>query len=135
MLIIPTENSFEFVMEVRSSKLKHHRGEISFPGGRFDKDLDGNLEDTAIRETFEEIGISREQITILGLLNNVPVFTGYIIHPIVGVLSYLLNLMNFILKRMKLLNLFKFPLIFYFKKIFSRKCISKHTVFDIRRYR
>ena len=85
MLIIPTENSFEFVMEVRSSKLKHHRGEISFPGGRFDKDLDGNLEDTAIRETFEEMGLLENKLQFWGSSNNVPVFTGYIIHPIVGV--------------------------------------------------
>ena len=41
-------------------------GEVSFPGGEFDSERDGNLEETAIRETMEEIGIEKDRIKLLG---------------------------------------------------------------------
>ena len=41
-------------------------GEVSFPGGEFDSEKDGNLEETAIRETMEEIGIEKDRIRLLG---------------------------------------------------------------------
>lgn len=43
----------------RSSSLRSHGGEISFPGGKFDTELDITSEDTALRETEEELGINR----------------------------------------------------------------------------
>ncbi len=59
---------------------------MSFPGGRFDSKRDSSLQDTALRETYEEIGISPENIKIVGQLDDLPTLTGFIIRPYVGML-------------------------------------------------
>ncbi len=58
----------------RSSSLKSHRGEISFPGGRYTK-ADGSLLATALRETDEEIGISFSKDQVIGSLRAVKTMT------------------------------------------------------------
>lgn len=71
----------------RSSKLKSHGGEISFPGGRFIEG-DKNLLNTAIRETGEEIGIRLSRDDILGCLNSVKTLTSnFFIVPFVSILQ------------------------------------------------
>jgi 8-oxo-dGTP pyrophosphatase MutT (NUDIX family) len=86
--IIPYENKpYELVLIHRSDKGTRHRGEMSFPGGKFDRHLDKNLRDTALRETEEEIGVPRENIDILGCLDDFPTMTRYIITPFLGVID------------------------------------------------
>lgn len=58
-------NELSFLYTLRSSDLKSYRGQVSFPGGVKDK-TDENLEETALRETFEELGIQRTQIDVWG---------------------------------------------------------------------
>ena len=65
-----------------------HKGQISFPGGMHEKE-DHTLEYTARRETFEEIGVSPENIEILGQLDDQPTGQGFFsISPFVGVVPY-----------------------------------------------
>ena len=67
----------------RSSSLKHHSGEISFPGGRYSKN-DKSLYSTAIRETKEEVGLTIKEKDIIGNLNIVKTLTSnYTIVPYV----------------------------------------------------
>jgi 8-oxo-dGTP pyrophosphatase MutT (NUDIX family) len=74
------------VLTRRRSDLRHHAGEISFPGGRQDPD-DVDLKDTALREAEEEIGLPREIVSLVGELPAIPTFaTNYLIHPFVGVI-------------------------------------------------
>jgi NTP pyrophosphohydrolases including oxidative damage repair enzymes len=58
-------NELSFLYTLRSSDLKSYRGQVSFPGGVQDK-TEENLEETALRETFEELGIQRTQIDVWG---------------------------------------------------------------------
>jgi 8-oxo-dGTP pyrophosphatase MutT (NUDIX family) len=74
------------VLTKRRTDLRRHAGEISFPGGRQDPH-DNALEDTALREAEEEIGLERSQVRMLGALKPVSTFaTGYVIHPFVGLI-------------------------------------------------
>ncbi|MBT6764771.1 MAG: CoA pyrophosphatase [Prolixibacteraceae bacterium] len=67
----------------RTTHMKHHAGQIALPGGRIEKG-ETHLE-TALRETWEEIGISPEQIQILGSLSELYVeISRFLIHPFVG---------------------------------------------------
>lgn len=69
---------------VRSALMTAHRGEVSFPGGHKDE-TDGTLEDAAVRETFEEVGILPSNITILGSLPPLPnKGTTLSVYPFVG---------------------------------------------------
>ena len=86
--IIPYENKpYELILIHRSEKGIRHRGEMSFPGGKFDPLLDSSLKDTALRETEEEIGVSRENVKILGCLDDFPTMTRYIITPFLGLID------------------------------------------------
>jgi 8-oxo-dGTP pyrophosphatase MutT (NUDIX family) len=74
------------VFTKRRDDLRRHAGEISFPGGRHDPE-DADLRETALREAEEEIGLPREQVTLLGALDPTATFvTGYLIHPFVGLI-------------------------------------------------
>lgn len=69
---------------LRSLDLSRHSGEISFPGGRSDA-ADTSLEATALRETYEELGVVPNRVEVLGPLPSV--FTGvssYLITPFIG---------------------------------------------------
>ena len=70
----------------RSAELKHHAGQISFPGGRME-DADNDIAHTALRETHEEVGIPSEQVTVVGYLPPMPTITGYAVTPIVGLVD------------------------------------------------
>jgi 8-oxo-dGTP pyrophosphatase MutT (NUDIX family) len=71
----------------RTQEVKHHKGQISFPGGAFDKE-DGDLRRTALRETFEEIGLSEKDVRIIGILDDIVTTTNFIVTPFVGYFGY-----------------------------------------------
>jgi len=66
--------------------MKHHAGQIALPGGRIEEGE--TAEETALRETFEEIGVKSDSIEILGRLSEFYVeVSRFQIHPIVGWLN------------------------------------------------
>ena len=67
----------------RTAHLSAHAGQISFPGGRREP-TDKNPEDTALRETEEEIGLSRDRVEVLGRLDTYMTRTGFRVTPVVG---------------------------------------------------
>ena len=71
----------------RSDQVKYHKGEISFPGGVVDEE-DAELEKTALREAFEEIGLKEEDVQIIGVLDDIVTVTEFIVTPIVGLFPY-----------------------------------------------
>lgn len=71
----------------RSTHLRTHAGQISFPGGRQDAS-DRDLVDTALREAEEEIGLPRQYVQHLGYLDDYPTVTGYRVTTVVGLVSH-----------------------------------------------
>lgn len=69
----------------RSDRLETHRGQISFPGGKWSK-ADADLVGTALRESWEEVGIVPQHVQILGQLDEIVTVTGFVITPVVGYL-------------------------------------------------
>ncbi len=67
----------------RTAHLTAHAGQISFPGGRRESS-DRTPEDTALRETEEEIGLDRDHIEVLGRLDTYVTRTGFRVTPVVG---------------------------------------------------
>lgn len=74
----------EIIFTLRSDNLKTHRGQVSFPGGKRDLN-DESLEQTALRETHEEIGLPPEQVHIIAPLSQVMSRHGILVTPYVGV--------------------------------------------------
>jgi 8-oxo-dGTP pyrophosphatase MutT (NUDIX family) len=66
----------------RSTRLTSHRGQIGFPGGRLEAG-DASPRDTALRETFEEIGLNPSKVEVLGRGDPTPALDGSLVHPIV----------------------------------------------------
>ena len=67
----------------RTESLKQHQGQIAFPGGRFE-DSDQDLAETALRETEEEVGISRKHIKLVGRLEPKISTSRHYVYPYVG---------------------------------------------------
>jgi 8-oxo-dGTP pyrophosphatase MutT (NUDIX family) len=88
LIIQYRDKPYDLVLIRRTkSKSDKHSGEISFPGGKYDLSKDNSLQDTALRETEEELGISREVITILGVLDDHITPKKFIITPFVGFIN------------------------------------------------
>ncbi len=81
--LVARQSDWTMILTQRSAKLKHHGGQISFPGGRADPG-DRNLLETAIRETVEEIGVERSALTPLASLPNFLTMSGFSVTPVIG---------------------------------------------------
>lgn len=71
------------VFTKRSELVEHHKGQISFPGGAHDAE-DPDLAHTAIRETFEEIGVAMDHVELLGQLDEMITISNFLVRPFVG---------------------------------------------------
>ncbi len=82
-LIDSEELGLSVLLTTRTKHLHHHPGQVSLPGGMMDE-TDNSPVETAIRETDEEVGISRQYIDVIGGLDHYPTNTGFIVTPIVA---------------------------------------------------
>jgi len=72
------------VLTQRTAHLRRHAGQVSFPGGAWEPG-DATLEDTALRESFEEIGLEPADVDVLGAMDDVPtVGSDYMVRPYVA---------------------------------------------------
>ncbi len=84
LLLYPINAALHLVLTVRTSSLDHHSGQISLPGGGWEKG-DASLQETALREAREEIGIVTDGLELLGPLT--PIYvppSNNQVHPFVA---------------------------------------------------
>jgi 8-oxo-dGTP pyrophosphatase MutT (NUDIX family) len=87
ILFNPFSPELSIIITKRSSRLKVHRGQVSLPGGSVDKH-DVDAEATALRETWEEIGIPSKHVEVIGQLSGIYIPpTNFDIVPVVGFLK------------------------------------------------
>jgi 8-oxo-dGTP pyrophosphatase MutT (NUDIX family) len=81
------DGSCHILFTKRTDKVRHHKGEISFPGGIYDA-TDKDLLATALREAHEEIGLKPQDVDLLGALDEMMTMTDFIVSPFVGLIPY-----------------------------------------------
>src|SRR2546422_4378074 len=85
ILVCDREGEPHVVFTERTTHVEHHKGQISFPGGACDE-ADDCLETTALRETFEEIGVVPDHVHIVGQLDDMVTVSNFRVTPYVGLL-------------------------------------------------
>ena len=106
----------------RTQQVKHHKGQISFPGGVFDEG-DGDLRKTALREAHEEIGLEEKDAQVIGVLDDIVTVTGFVVTPFVGTIPYPYS---FTLSPIEIEELIEVPLI----HLLDERCFSEGEMED-----
>jgi 8-oxo-dGTP pyrophosphatase MutT (NUDIX family) len=86
LLLYERDGEEHLLFQVRSMLVEHHKGEISLPGGARDPE-DESLLATALRETYEEIGVATEHIEVFGRIDDFTTRTNFVMAPFVGAIT------------------------------------------------
>jgi 8-oxo-dGTP pyrophosphatase MutT (NUDIX family) len=82
------DGEWHILFTKRTERVEYHKGQISFPGGRWEEE-DKSLLATALRESFEEIGLRAENVELLGELDDfVTLTSNFVVTPFVAVIPY-----------------------------------------------
>ena len=114
------DSMWQVILTRRSMNMKKHSGQISFPGGKFE-DEDKTLDATALREAFEEIGLSSKNVCLWGSLPSHETVTGFRVFPFIGVVNGYEIQIN---SAAEVSEVFKVPLEF----LLDGRSYSKHSV-------
>jgi len=102
------ENGLSVLLTQRTNHLRDHAGQISFPGGRMDPE-DLSPDDTALRESQEEIGLDPKRVEIIGYLPQYLTVSGYSVTPVVGLVQ---PQEEYVLDEFEVADVFEVPLHF-----------------------
>ncbi|MGI2225651.1 CoA pyrophosphatase [Shewanella frigidimarina] len=120
--VIEIEQQLHLILTRRPMHLRHHPGQISFPGGKVEPD-DINVIHTALREAHEEIGLLSENVDVLGVFPAHKTFTGFEITPVVAMVKQPFEL---VLDPGEVDDCFSVPLNFFIKRS------NRHKMFHYR---
>jgi predicted Fe-S protein YdhL (DUF1289 family)/8-oxo-dGTP pyrophosphatase MutT (NUDIX family) len=84
--IVPRAGGAQVILTRRTETLRHHGGQVGFPGGRTEPD-DRDAVAAALRESQEEIALPPQQVQVLGYLDPFVTITGYRVMPVVAVVD------------------------------------------------
>lgn len=87
ILLFENEGQWHVLLTKRSETLDEHRGQVAFPGGAREAQ-DQDLQQTALREMQEEIGVNPQDVHIFGHMGDMPILTGYLVRLYVGQMSW-----------------------------------------------
>ena len=86
LLLYPHNGSWHIPLTVRGSRMRHHTGQVSMPGGRIDPGE--SVEQAALREAHEEVAIDAASVEVLRRLTPLAIaVSGHLLHPVLGVAS------------------------------------------------
>ena len=102
------EDGLSVLLTQRTNHLRDHAGQISFPGGRMDPE-DQSPNDTALRESHEEIGLDLGRVEIIGHLPEYLTVSGYSVTPVVGLVQ---PQAEYVLDEFEVADVFEVPLRF-----------------------
>lgn len=81
--LIPLDNEWHLLFTRRTEEVQYHKGQVSFPGGATEPG-DRSIEQTALREACEEIGVRPRYVRVLGQLECITTISQYLVTPVVG---------------------------------------------------
>jgi 8-oxo-dGTP pyrophosphatase MutT (NUDIX family) len=81
--VVAHDHGATVLLTQRPAHMREHAGQVAFPGGRTDES-DGTPENTALREAWEEVGLPREHVDVIGRLPRYVTGTGYEVTPVVA---------------------------------------------------
>ena len=84
--LVARKNGAGVLLTKRASSLKHHPGQIAFPGGKVEQDDNGAI-GAALREAHEEIALPAELVDVVGTLPAHETVTGFTVTPVLGFVS------------------------------------------------
>jgi len=85
LLLWSEQQQLQLLLTRRALHLRHHPGQISFPGGRIE--AGETAVGAALRETEEEVGVARAKVKVLGSLAPMATSTGFVVSPWLGLLA------------------------------------------------
>ena len=106
--LLMKEDGLAVLLTQRTNHLRDHAGQISFPGGRMDPE-DQSPNETALRESQEEIGLDPKRVEIIGHLPQYLTVSGYSVTPVVGLVQ---AQAEYVLDEFEVADVFEVPLSF-----------------------
>lgn len=85
--LIWRDGHWQLIYTLRSSLLHDHSGQVSFPGGSWEAG-DKSIIDTALRESWEEIGLNPKAVRVLGKMADLKMVTNFIVTPVIGICDW-----------------------------------------------
>ena len=117
LCLLDNKQDLNIILTLRSKNLKNHPGQVSLPGGKINNKETSY--ECALRETYEEIGIKKNNINILGELNLYLSGSNFLIKPIVGII---LRDHKFLINKKEVEKVFYFPM----THLFNKKNLTKN---------
>lgn len=109
LLLHKPENSWDIILTQRASHLNKHASQVAFPGGKYEQG-DTDMLDTALRETYEEIGIDPKYIETIAAMRPRVSRYSVLVHPYIGILA---PQANYYCNSTELEAVFKVPMHFF----------------------
>lgn len=81
------QNEWHILFTRRTDRVESHKGQVAFPGGATDEG-ETTAEQTALRETHEEIGVHPNDIKVIGRLSGMITISKFYVNPVVGVIPF-----------------------------------------------